>query len=69
MCLAWVGGWLWRLTQLCWPSGQRDRYRRSLRVQLVEEQEEERAGWQEAGRWCWPGEPEQVAEAQSETEE
>lgn len=63
---------LWRLTQQCWPSGRRDRYHRSLRVQPVEERrqgEEERAGWQEAERRCWPGEPEQVAEEQSETEE
>jgi len=63
---------LWQLTQQCWPSGRKDRYRRSLRVQPVEErrqQEEERAGWQEAERRCWPGEPGQAAEAQSETEE
>jgi hypothetical protein len=59
----------WRLTQQCWPSGRRDRYRRLLRAQPVGEQEEVRAGWQEVERWCWPGEPEQAAEAQSETEE
>jgi hypothetical protein len=60
----------WQLTQQCWPSGRRDRYHRSLRVQPAgERREEEHAGSQEAGRRCWPGEPEQAAGAQSETEE
>lgn len=59
------------LTQQCWPSGRRDRYHRLLRARPVEEQrrEEERAGWQEGGRRCWPGEPVRAAEEQSETEE
>lgn len=55
------------LTQQCWPSGRRDRYHRcSERARRQgERREEERVGWQAAGRRCWPGGPEQVAEAQS----
>jgi hypothetical protein len=61
---------LWQLTQQCSPFGRRDRYHRSLRARPAgERREEERAGSQEAGRRCLPGEPEQAAGAQSETEE